>query len=183
MRLLIRNLTTAIAVAVLATADSCILVAPFDPCQGTPNEIEDVGQMDKTWQLVSINGVRLPYRNFINVLETEFVTKLELDFDTDGYQGKCRGTTFTVGDVLAVVTLNTNGVTHFKHGAARFKRNHQQNTGIIVAPQGGVPFLRSSPFGSTMTINSTDLFYLPDAKKYFGPNLNLVFTRTRGPNQ
>ena len=182
MRLPNRSLTTALAVAVLATANSCILIAPFDPCEGT-REVEDVGQMDKTWQLVRIGTDPLPYRNYLNILETEFVTKLELDFDTDGYQGQCRGTTFTVGDVLAVVTLNTNGATHFKHGAARFKRNHQQNTGIIVAPQGGVAFVRSALKGTSMTINSSDLFYLPDAKKYFGPNLNLVFTRTRGPNQ
>ncbi len=177
MKFFIRSVSV-MAVCLLGLATSCDFGDPFDPCPSDYSDHKDVGQMDRSWELVTVNGRALPYTVPIT---GEKVTKVQLEFDTDFYEGGCESVSNSGGSASAYATIVDGGETKVSHAAARFKRNHKLNTAILVSGDYGVAMRRSSLLGRDMTITSDEIFKLPGALPYFGPNVLLAFKQTLLP--
>ena len=174
MKFFIRSVSV-IAVCLLGAATSCELVEPVDPCATASSKTKEVGQMDRSWELVTVNGRALPYTVPIT---GEKVTKVQLEFSTDYYEGHCDDVVNSSGSASAYATIVDGGETKVSRAAARFKRNHTLNTAILVSGSYGVSMRRSSLSGRDMTITSDEIFKLKGALPYFGPNVLLAFKQT-----
>ena len=170
-----RNTVRAASCAVI-TATFYILVNSacaqfFDPCPNTFGT-EDVGQMDGTWYLKTVNGHAVPTPDPTN--SVRIIHDAQLNFYSDNFKSngpKCTDIEKTFGTVYGTAHLIESGVNNTRRGSGRFDKDHPTSKLTIHAAGFQATFPQS---GNSFTVSGQDLSLLGFAK---GVNITLTFQK------
>jgi len=175
-----RRIMVLMAIATGAAGLSACVLQVFDPCPEN-DHIEDVGQLDQTWILSTVNNAPLPYSY---PFKSEIINAVTIDFQTDNFErgGECADTRKTFGRAIMRAVITKNGSPSLKYAAGRFFRDHGTNSSRLFALGYQLQLDRNSPTGTIITAtSSTAIADDGSAAFLIDPGLTLRFVRTVGP--